>query len=428
MTPGDRLNDEQRRLLRVVGRMPLASATDLAAALGHTEHWTREMLNALRRGEWVEMVRRGVVERARQRWFLTRRAIELLYNLDHQHPSSREEARAMASPAQSEMDELRERFALDHRHAPHLEGQDSSPFVAHRPVAITADGPAHQHPPWTATERGVETSLRRLAMLEPLYSLAPDLLSSGRARWPTGNISQNLRMTDFRLLRHGGFYHAVARYGDEVWAPFTYAGLHATERILRRKEQHRYWGVNCYSHRDDRYRHIGNQVFYEDPDLEVEPSLQVVVAADAWAAELARRALTGTTPTVFCTADGQCSEAVELRPSRDLVADGVGHPAVGRPERLGRWLGRHPDVAAIDGRSVGPAADLEHHSGRNVQVQSEAVLRLRRIVSTNAVAIVNTDTEPMVKGAVIMPVSTQASGGTPAMTTLKTRRTMATTD
>ena len=45
-------------------------------------------------------------------------------------------------------------------------------------------------------------------------------------------------MTDFRLLRRGGFYHAVARYGPDLWTPFTYAGLHATERGLRRKEQH----------------------------------------------------------------------------------------------------------------------------------------------------------------------------------------------
>ena len=39
-------------------------------------------------------------------------------------------------------------------------------------------------------------------------------------------------MTDFRLLRHGGFYHAVARYGPDLWTPFTYAGIHATQRVL----------------------------------------------------------------------------------------------------------------------------------------------------------------------------------------------------
>ena len=90
-------------------------------------------------------------------------------------------------------------------------------------------------------------------MLEPVYRLAPDLLRSGRVVRPTDHTaaSREVRMTDFRLLRHGGFYHAVARYGPEVWTPFTYAGLHATERVPRRKEQHRFWGVDCYSHEEE---------------------------------------------------------------------------------------------------------------------------------------------------------------------------------
>ena len=104
-------------------------------------------------------------------------------------------------------------------------------------------------------------------MLEPVYRLAPDLIRSGRVNRPPDDTaaSREARMTDFRLLRHGGFYHAVARYGPDLWTPFTYAGLHATERGLRRKEQHRFWGVDCYSHDEDRYLRIGNRVFYEDP-------------------------------------------------------------------------------------------------------------------------------------------------------------------
>ena len=171
--------------------------------------------------------------------------------------------------------------------------------------------------------------LRRLAMLEPVYRLAPDLLKSGRVTLPAGESvsTREARMTDFRLLRHGGFYHAVARYGENVWITFTYAGLHATERVLRRKEQHRFWGVDCYSSGEDRYFRIGNRTFYDDPDQEVEPSAQVVVAVDAWTRELARSTLSGNTPTIFCTPDGQCSPAVELRPSRDLVSDPSGHPS-----------------------------------------------------------------------------------------------------
>ena len=189
-------------------------------------------------------------------------------------------------------------------------------------------------------------------MLEPVYALAPDLLRSGRVVRPPDQTaaSREARMTDFRLLRRGGFYHAVARYGNDIWTPFTYAGLHATERVLRRKEQHRFWGVDCYSHEEDRYLRIGNRLFYENPDQEVEPSAQIVVASDAWARELAKSTLSGDTPTLFCTPDGQCSEAVELRPSRDLVSDPAGHPTVGRPEEVNLWLQENPDMAAIDGR------------------------------------------------------------------------------
>ena len=71
--------------------------------------------------------------------------------------------------------------------------------------------------------------------------------------------------------------------------------------------------------------------FYEDPDQQVEPSAQVVVAVDAWARELARNSLTSPTPTLFCTPDGQCTPAVELRLSRDLVSDPSGHPCDEQP-------------------------------------------------------------------------------------------------
>ena len=49
-------------------------------------------------------------------------------------------------------------------------------------------------------------SLRRLAMLEPVYRLAPDLLRSGRASWPAQDTaaSREVRMPDFRLLLQRG--------------------------------------------------------------------------------------------------------------------------------------------------------------------------------------------------------------------------------
>ena len=71
-------------------------------------------------------------------------------------------------------------------------------------------------------------------MLEPVYALAPDLLRGGRVRRPPtdAEASREARMTDFRLLRHGGFYHAVARYGSDIWTPFTYAGLHPARTLV----------------------------------------------------------------------------------------------------------------------------------------------------------------------------------------------------
>ena len=362
MAQREQLNDEQRRLLRITARMPLASVANLAPILGISEDRVRRMLGTLRGGGWVESVVRGMTERRQHRWFLTRKPVDALYVTDHQHPNPREEARAAGlaefHPEGELPADFTERFALDHDHPAHLENQDDSPFAAAGPVedesGSDGDGPGHEHPPWTATSRGIETSLRRLAMLEPVYRLAPDLIRSGRVNRPPDATaaSGEARMTDFRLLRHGGFYHAVARYGPDVWTPFTYAGLHATERALRRKEQHRFWGVDSYSHEEDRYLRIGNRLFYEDPDQAVEPSGQIVVAHDAWARQLAETTLTGSTPTLFCTSDGQCSKAVELRPSRDLVSDPAGHPTVGRPEQVGLWLRDNPDMEAIDGRTA----------------------------------------------------------------------------
>ena len=40
---------------------------------------------------------------------------------------------------------------------------------------------------------------------------------------------------------------------------------------------------------------------------------------------------------------------VELRVSRDLVADPGGHPVLGRPENIDRWLEDNRDLAALDG-------------------------------------------------------------------------------
>ena len=357
MAPRQPLNDEQRRLLKITARMPLASAANLASVMETTEDQVRGMLSRLRSGGWVSSVMRGMTERRQHRFFLTSNAVDLLYVTGHQHPSPREEARALSlaefHPQGQLPQDYLERFALDHDHPVHLESHAGSPFNSSDPVenGRDYDAASHEHPPWTATSWGLAMSLRRLAILESVYRLAPDLLCSGRLSLPADDMAAagDVRMTDFRLLRYGGFCHAVARYGQDFWTTFTYAGLHATERVLRRKEQHRFWGVGCYSSEEDRYFRIGNRVFYEDTDQEVEPSAQVVISADAWAGELARSTLSGNTPTIFSTPGGLCTPGVELRPFRDLVSDPAGHPTVGRPEAVNLWLRDNPDMAAFDG-------------------------------------------------------------------------------
>ena len=57
----------------------------LAPVLDLDEDKVRRMLGALRRGGWVTSVVRGMTERRQHRWFLTRRAVDLLYVTDHQH-------------------------------------------------------------------------------------------------------------------------------------------------------------------------------------------------------------------------------------------------------------------------------------------------------------------------------------------------------
>ena len=99
MAPRQPLNDEQRRLLRITARMPLASVANLAPVLDLDEDKVRRMLGTLRQGGWVTSLVRGMTERRQHRWFLTRRAVDLLYVTGHQHPAPREEARAAGRAA-----------------------------------------------------------------------------------------------------------------------------------------------------------------------------------------------------------------------------------------------------------------------------------------------------------------------------------------
>ena len=341
MHSGQRLTDEQRRLLRLIGLMPLASADDLSLVLDTPADGLRRRLTRLRRRGWLTSIRRGMAEAPRTRWLLTRRAVERLYATDHAHPNPRERhlyERAWPLPGVETGRRDQPPLDLGHEHLG-SETERSGSLLRLPPL-----GAQHEHPPWTATGRGVQFCLRRLAMLETVYQLAPVLLRDGYLRVP----GPPPPLSDFQLLRRAGFFVAVARYGDDLWAPFSYAGLHATERVLRRKQQHRFWNLDCYVARERRSFRISNRVFYEDPEQEVKPSALVVIAADRWAADLAGRTLEEATPTLICTPDRRCGPAVEPRPSRDRVSEPRARISLGRPERIARWLGRRPDLEMLD--------------------------------------------------------------------------------
>ena len=123
--------------------------------------------------------------------------------------------------------------------------------------------------------------------------------------------------------------------------------------FLRRKEQHRFWGVDCYSHEEDRYLRIGNRLFYENPDQEVEPSAQIVVASDAWARELARQTLSGSyAHPVLHPRRAMHARRWSCVPPGTWCRTPPTIPPWGSPEAANLWLRDNPDMAAIDGRTA----------------------------------------------------------------------------
>lgn len=313
--PASLLGAGDRHLISLVGRMPLASAANLAPIVGLNENRVRARLVWLRRAGWLASMRVGMTEPQQQRWFPTGRAARELYTQDA--------ACAGDDPL-------------------------SSPFSD----GLSADRAAvggREHLPWTASARGVRSNVRRLAALEMLYRFAPGLVRSGWLRVPPGDAAgpAELAMTDFRLLRCGGWFHAVAHYGDRYWVTFTFVGLHVTERSLRRKRAHRYWGLDAYSADYDAHERAADRVFYGDPRYEAVPSAQVILAADPWAAHLAEREFARDMRPLVCTADGLRGDPVELRPSGDRVGDPVTPMGVGRTEHLQRWRSINADVVAL---------------------------------------------------------------------------------
>lgn len=299
-TPETPLGAAERRLIDIVARMPLASAANLVPILAMSERQVLTMLRRLQRAGWLESMSVGMIEQRQQRWFLTSRAARSFYANDDVDPTA------------TDVDERL---------------------------------------PWTATARGVRVCLRRLAALEMLYRIAPALVRSGWLYAPRSGDADRLEldMTDIRLLRNGGWYHAVAHYGPDCWATFTYVGVHSTERSLRRKRAHRFWGLDVYTSHEDEHERVADRFFYEDPKHEATPSAQVVLAADSWAAQLAQREFAHRARPLICTPDGRWNDPVELHHSSDRVSDPVRQLQIGKVEHPARWRVDNLDlIAACD--------------------------------------------------------------------------------
>lgn len=169
-----------------------------------------------------------MLETRQERWYLTPPAVEQLYVTDHVHANPREIAKAggierlrAGLPPRSPWNE---HFALDHEHMPHIDGVMFSPFVepaidAPTPPNVAVD--MHEHPPWTATTRGQQLCMRRLATLEMIYRLAPMLFASGKLQLPPNHpaTQTDLKMTDFRrrheLWHNDGVNRLVLKFANE---------------------------------------------------------------------------------------------------------------------------------------------------------------------------------------------------------------------
>ena len=173
------LKDEQRQLLRITGRMPLASVANLASALGATEDRVRAMLGRLRSGR-LGVIGHAGHDRKTPAPFLPHPpgGEPALPPPTTSTPAPGRRPAPRAWPISTRREncwaDFQERFSLDHDHPPHLEGPGDSPFTACGEAEDGGAAHGHEHPLWTATSRGVEMSPQRLAMLKPVYRLAPD--------------------------------------------------------------------------------------------------------------------------------------------------------------------------------------------------------------------------------------------------------------
>ena len=195
--------------------------------------------------------------------------------------------------------------------------------------------------PWSCTTKGYSSLVRRLELVEQLNRFAPGLLNPAHVTVadPAAVGLNDWRITQFRWLA-GGTPHALARYGNNVWIAFVWVGRQANARIIREKWSDR------FQNRDVTYwTGIAPQA---DPP---RPSGWLVVAADDWAAELARTHFGSDDPTVrVVKVQDRVRGGWPLRPSLGMVDDSVGQTRPGDLDKAAKRIFADRGTVGIRGR------------------------------------------------------------------------------
>ncbi len=335
----NRLMDDMVIRLRHVGEMPLGSREDFAIRWGVDEAAARRTLDRLANEGLVDHVYRGNIRRQQHRYWMTPAGADFFYDTSHVHPSLDDFQRIarlrQTGDDPSELQMLERMFSWDHAHGPFGDTED------------------HEHAPWSATIAGIREIFTRLALAEQVYPIAPDLLLSDHIILPF-ELPARVRvmgLTEIRWLRSGRLYHVLARYGDDWWVAFTYAGVHAKGTVIRDKHASRFDGLARYYWPPE--ERFPDYYDVEEDSFEPTPSLQVIVAADGWAKALAQEHLgSDVVSSGLWTGEEPCLP-VQLGWSRSLVADRFRSEQAGSLDPnaangIREWLHSRTDLAAID--------------------------------------------------------------------------------
>lgn len=199
---------------------------------------------------------------------------------------------------------------------------------------------------WQTSETGTRWLIRRLAMLDTFYSMAPTL-------WAHPGVDQvlpiyrtpdpdedplcfppDLKLESFRWLR-GSDIHAVTTYENGAWVAWFWAGVQSTVHRLLDKA--------------DRASNAFSIPWREPTDPPRDPSGWVVVGYDRLAA--IQSAEIWASNALAITVDGQVLERMRPEEYHSLLREDTETVNLGSPETLVSWVEQDPAMAALNGRA-----------------------------------------------------------------------------